>query len=156
MKTSFELAAIAAVTSLMLVAVAACGKKDDARASDGVSRTSTTSASVTARASCSMISELGTCDEYRGGSTFGVEKSLCEGFHGKFATGGCLAEGRIGSCVVSEGELKRYYGAKAAGDHALSADEAKRDCESEPVKGKFTPAPIGAQKDEVSGAPAKR
>lgn len=139
MKTSLELAAVVAVTSLMLVAVAACGKKDDAgpRAAE-TSTTSTTSAALAAKASCTMVAELGTCNEYRNGSSFGLEKSLCEGFHGKFANAGCSTEGQIGSCLMSDGEVKRYYGAKVAGDHALTLDEAKGDCESEIVKGKFT------------------
>jgi hypothetical protein len=39
---------------------------------------------------------------------------------------------------MSDGEVKRYYGSKVAGDHALSLDEARGDCESDLVKGKFT------------------
>ena len=37
---------------------------------------------------------------------------------------------------MSEGEVKRYYGSKVAGDHALTIEEAKGDCESELVKGR--------------------
>ncbi len=139
MKTLLQLAALTSVTALMLVAVAACGKKDDAKAAEKAGETTTTSAAVTAaRASCSMVNELGTCNEYKAGTTFGLEKSLCEGFHGKFAHAGCSTEGQLGSCVMSDGEVKRYYGSKVAGEHALTVDEARSDCESDAVKGKFT------------------
>jgi hypothetical protein len=40
---------------------------------------------------------------------------------------------------MSDGEVKRYYGSKIAGEHALTVDEARSDCESDAVKGKFTP-----------------
>jgi hypothetical protein len=132
---------LAAVTTLMLAAVVACGKKD---AADKPGETSTTSAAVSAKASCNMRAELGTCNEYRSGTSFGLEKSLCEGFHGQFANVGCSTDGQIGSCLLSEGEVKRYYGSKIAGDHALSLDEAKSDCESDLVKGKFTADPNAA------------
>src|SRR4051812_24451609 len=140
MKTTLKLAA---ATTLMLAAVVACGRKDEAKA-DKPGETTITSASIGARASCNMLAELGTCNEYRNGSTFSLEKSLCEGFHGKFENAGCSTEGQIGSCLMSEGEVKRYYGSKVAGDHALTIEEAKGDCESDIVKGKFTPDPNAA------------
>jgi hypothetical protein len=145
MKTPLTLAAI---TTLMLVAVVACTKKDDAKdesAKADKAGETTTSAAVIAKlptkASCNMLSELGTCNEYSQRPSFGVEKSLCESFHGKFANAGCSTEGQIGSCVMSGGEVKRYYGPKVAGDHALSIEEAKGDCESDVVKGEFTVDP---------------
>jgi hypothetical protein len=143
MKTVLKLATVTSVTALMLVAVAACGKKDDAKAApENAGETTTTSAALTAltaaRASCNMVSELGTCNEYKAGTTFGLEKSLCEGFHGRFAHGGCSTEGQLGSCVMSDGEVKRYYASTIAGEHALTVDEARSDCASDAVKGKFT------------------
>src|SRR4051794_151516 len=130
MKTTLKLIAI---TALMLAAVVACGKKAEKRDQPG--ETTTTSAAVAAKASCNMLAELGTCNEYRSGTTFGLEKSLCEGFKGKFANTGCSPTGQIGACTMSDGEIKRYYGAKVAGDHALTIEEAKADCASESVKG---------------------
>ena len=141
MKTTLTLVT---VTALMLAAVVACSKKDDK--ADKPSETSTTSATVAAKASCNMQSELATCNEYRTGTTFGLEKSLCESFKGKFANAGCSTDGRIGSCVMSDGEIKVYYGAKVVGDHALTLEEAKRDCDSESVRGKFTVDPNPAKK----------
>lgn len=170
MNTTIKLAAVAAVTALMLSAVVACGKKDDAaKVSASASITekageaTTTSAAVgAAKASCNMLSELGTCNEYRTGTTFGLEKSLCEGFQGKFTNAGCSTEGQVGSCLMSDGEVKRYYGSKVAGDHALSASEAKSDCESDVVKGKFTVDPnaaaanLSAPEDPKPAAPAAK
>jgi len=135
---------LAVVTTLMLAAVIACGRKADDAKADKAGETSTTSATVTARASCNMLAELGTCNEYRDGTSFGLEKSLCEGFHGKFANAGCSTDGQIGSCAMTGGEVKRYYGSKSAGDLALSVEEAKSDCESDLVKGKFTTDPAKA------------
>lgn len=151
MKTTITTLKLAAVTTLMLAAVVACGKKGDEKPGE----TSTTSAALSAKASCNMLAELGTCNEYGGAgagpTTLGLEKSLCEGFHGTFASTGCSTDGQIGSCLMSEGEVKRYYGSKLAGDHALSLDEARSDCESELVKGKFTVDPSAAS---ASAAPA--
>ncbi len=91
-----------------------------------------------------------------------IRPSRCssrEGFHGKFANAGCATAGQIGSCLMSEGEVKRYYGTKVAGDHALSLDEARSDCEGELVKGKFTADPNAAAASPVAApepAPAAK
>ena len=138
MKTPMTTLTLAAVTALMLAAVVACGKKSDAGERAG--ETSITSAALSAKASCNMLAELGTCNEYKGAAStsLGLEKSLCEGFHGRFANTSCSTDGQIGSCLMSDGEVKRYYGSKVAGDHALSLEEARSDCESDLVKGSFT------------------
>ena len=138
MKTLVKLVA---VTGLMLAAVVACGKKAD---SGAAGEASTTSATVAAKASCTMVSELGTCNEYRGGRSFGLEKSLCEGFKGTFSNAGCSTDGEIGACTMSDGEVKRYYGSKVAGDRALTLVEAQTDCESDSVKGQFLVDPHAA------------
>lgn len=138
MKTPMTTLTLAAVTALMLAAVVACGKKSDA--GDKAGETSITSAALSAKASCNMLAELGTCNEYKGAAStsLGLEKSLCESFHGRFANTSCSTDGQIGSCLMSDGEVKRYYGSKVAGDHALSLEEARSDCESDLVKGSFT------------------
>jgi hypothetical protein len=143
-----NLLVIAAVTVGMLSAVA-CGKPAK---QDEASQTNTTSAAVGApKANCDMSAEVGSCNEYRNGTTFGLEKSLCEGFKGKFTLGGgCGAANQVGSCALSDGEVKRYYGA-AIGAHGFSVDEAKSDCESEILKGKFTADPNAA----AAAAPKK-
>lgn len=155
MKTSSASFTIAFVTVGMLAAVA-CGKPSkDEKAGE----TDTTAAAVgAAKASCDMTGELGSCNEYENGSTFGLEKSLCEGFKGKFALTPCPTSGQIGWCALEGGEVKRYYGASAK-DHAYTLDEAKGDCESDLLKGKFTadpsaPAP-GKATAPANAAPAK-
>jgi hypothetical protein len=155
-----SLLTVAFVTVGMLAAVA-CGKpsKDDA-----AGNTNTTAASVTgAKASCDMSAEVGSCNEYRNGSSFGLEKSLCEGFKGKFSLGsGCATGNQVGSCTMPDGEVKRYYGT-SIGAHGFSVDDAKADCESEILKGKFTADPnaaaAAAKKDEPApkaAAPAAK
>lgn len=147
---------LTAVTAVMLAAVVACGRKDDAgakAADDKASAANITSATVAAKASCNMLTELGTCNEYRNGqqNSLGLEKSLCEGFHGKFQNAPCPTDGQVGSCAMSDGEVKRYYGSKVAGEHSMTVAEAKSDCESELVKGKFLTDPNAAS----ANAPAE-
>ena len=127
--------ALLALVALMLAAVAACSKKEEAAALVG--ETSMTNALVSAKASCNMASQLGTCNEYRRGTSFGVEKSLCERVHGSFRSAGCDASGVIATCAMSDGEIKSYYGKSIAGEHALTVEEARTDCESDALKGVF-------------------
>lgn len=136
MKTLSCSLTVALVTVGMLAAVA-CGKpsKDEAKASE----TKTTAAALGAKASCDMTAELGSCNEYREGTSFGLEKSLCEGFKGRFTMTSCPTQGQIGWCTMDGGEVKRYYGASAK-EHAYTPEEAKGDCESDLVKGKYTAA----------------
>lgn len=126
-------ALLSVVTALMLAAVA-CERGEDAPG-----RTSTTSAAVRAKpakASCDTRAELGTCSEYDGRASLGVEKALCEGFKGKFANGACPSEARVGSCTTNDGEVRRYYG---SGARPFDLDEARRDCEGDLVRGTFAP-----------------
>jgi hypothetical protein len=136
-----SLLTIAFVTVGMLAAVA-CGKPSK---DDEAGKTNTTAASVTgAKASCDMSAEVGSCNEYRSGTSFGLEKSLCEGFKGKFTLGGgCASDNQVGSCTMPDGEVKKYYGA-SIGAHGFSLEDAKADCESEILKGRFTADPSAA------------
>lgn len=151
-----SLLTVAFVTAFMLAAVA-CGKpsKDDA-----AGNTNTTAANVAgAKASCDMTAEVGSCNEYRSGTSFGLEKSLCESFKGKFSAGsGCATANQVGSCTMPDGEVKRYYGTSIGG-HGFSLEDAKENCESEILKGKFTADPnaaaAGAKKDEPAPKAAK-
>src|SRR6185295_11705216 len=117
---------VATVSAAMIVAVA-CGRSEEPKSSE----TRTTSASLAARASCDRTQESGSCEEYRNGTSFGLEKSLCEGFKGRFAMTPCSTRGMVGSCRLGDGEVKRYYASR------FTSDEAKADCESEIVRGTF-------------------
>ncbi len=140
MRPAFTALVGAAVPAAMLLAVA-CGtrgtptKADDKGAHETSSAT-VTSAALAPKASCDMVASLGTCNEYRSGTTFGLERSMCDGFKGKFtlASSGaalCPEQGRIGRCELAGGEVKRYYA-------ALSRADARADCESDLVRGTFT------------------
>ncbi len=118
---------VAAVTAVMLVAVA-CARRDDAHERAGEARV--TAASVGAPASCDTIASLGTCAEYQAKTTFGLERSMCDGFKGRFNAGACPSDGRIARCEMPGGEVKRYYA-------HLSFVDAKADCEGELVRGRF-------------------
>lgn len=152
MRTASACFTVTVVTVGMLAAVA-CGKPSkDERAGEA----STTAAALgAAKASCDMASELGSCNEYKNGSSFGLEKSLCEGFKGKFAMAACPTTGQVGWCTLSDGEVKRYYGA-AAKEHAYTLEEAKADCESDLLKGKFTAEPAAAPAAPAAKAATKK
>jgi hypothetical protein len=138
-----NLAVIGFVTIGMLAAVA-CGKPSKG-SDDKAGETNTTSAGLgAAKASCDMSGEVGSCNEYRNGSTFGLEKSLCEGFKGKFSMTPCATTNQVGSCALTDGEVKRYYA--GSGLKGYSLEDAKSDCESELLKGKFTADPAAAAK----------
>jgi hypothetical protein len=117
---------VATVSAAMIVAVA-CGRSEESKSSEA----RTTSASLVARASCDRSEESGSCEEYRNGTSFGLEKSLCEGYKGRFTMTPCSTRGMVGSCRLGEGEVKRYY------DSRYTADAARADCESDIVRGKF-------------------
>jgi hypothetical protein len=147
-----SLLTVAFVTLGMLAAVA-CGKSKD----DAAGNTSTTAASLTAKASCDMTTEVGSCNEYRSGTSFGLEKSLCESFKGKFTlASGCATANQVGFCTMSDGEVKRYYGT-SIGAHGFTLEDAKGNCEGDVLKGKFTADPnaaaAGAKKDEPAPKP---
>lgn len=116
----------AAVTTAMLVAVACARKDDDRRPAEAT----ITAASITPKASCDTIASLATCSEYRTGTTFGLERSICESHKGKFGTTACPTEGRLARCEMPRGEVKRYY-------RQLAISDAKADCESQLVHGTF-------------------
>lgn len=123
------------VTVGMLLAVA-CGK---ASSDDGPGETTTTAAALGAKASCDRTIGEASCDEYRTGTSFGLERSLCEGKKGRFVLAACPAEGRVGACELGGGEVKRYY-ATAASGRAFTPAEAKADCAREAAGGRFVAA----------------
>lgn len=124
---------VAAVTVGMLAALA-CGKPKE----EPLSQATTTSAAVRALASCETIEEQGTCTDYSSSSgSFGIERSLCRSAHGEFRLSACPTRGRIGSCVVEDGELKRYY---EGGDHGFTAASARADCERSGLDSRFLAA----------------
>src|SRR5688572_30188266 len=113
---------VAAVTVAMLAAIA-CGEPK-ASAESGATITTT----AHGLASCDTRREQGSCVDYTSSTgSFGVERSLCRSAHGDFRTNAnCPVVGQVGSCVVADGEVKRYY---AAFGHGFTAESAKADCE---------------------------
>jgi len=98
----------------MLTAVA-CGKPG----SEPTSQTTTLAAALTAKASCDSRAAFRSCNEFPDRKSFNVEKALCEAEHGKFAMAPCPSTDSVGTCSLSDGETKRYYG---------SREQAKLDC----------------------------
>src|SRR5687767_5525559 len=93
--------AVAAISLAMLAAVA-CGKPGP----EPTSKATTMAASLGAKASCDTRSARQTCSEFPDRHSFGVEKSLCEAMHGKFALGACPSSEQVGGCSLSDGETK--------------------------------------------------
>ncbi len=108
---------VGAITVGMLAAVA-CGKPKAA------TEQTSTSATVSAVASCDTIEAGGSCTDYASSTgSFGVERSLCRSAGGAFRSSMCPTRGRIGSCVLAaDREVKRYY------EHAFTAERAQADC----------------------------
>jgi len=90
-------------------------------------------------ASCDMIAEVGSCNEWAKLS-MGLEKGLCTGLKGKFAEGaaaGCPSTNVVGRCDMADGEVRHYYGV-AAGAQGYTRPDAEKDCVSPEIGGKFT------------------
>jgi hypothetical protein len=108
--------AVGAISLAMLAAVA-CGKPSN----EPTAQTTTLAANVGGKASCDTRSALRTCNEFPDRKSFDMEKALCEAERGKFALAPCPSADQVGTCSLSDGETKRYYG---------SRDQAKADCEA--------------------------
>src|SRR5690606_35801594 len=113
-----------------MIAAVACGRSDPSRSSE-VRTTAASMAQDERVGSCDARSEAGTCEEYRNGSSLGVEKSLCEGARGRFAMTPCRQEGAVGACRLGERDLRVYYGPR------FTPEAAKEHCESSAVGGRF-------------------
>lgn len=88
-----------------------------------------TSAAVSALASCDTVGERGSCFDYASATgSFGVERSLCRSAGGDFRLSTCPTAGIVGSCVVAKGEAKRYY--QRGIERGFTAESAKADCEA--------------------------
>jgi hypothetical protein len=143
--------AVFALFSLALLASAfGCGGK---KSDEGSGKTSTTAASGASagHTSCSVISAVGTCNEYAREDSLGLSKGLCEGFKGTYAQTPCPADNVTGTCALPNDEWKKYYVTK---DFAasFSVDEAKKDCESDLLKGTFTAAANPPKKPEPAAS----
>lgn len=117
MRTLTKTMAAALAISLAMLAAVACGKPG----SEATSQTTTLAAALTAKASCdTRASALRTCNEFPDRKSFNVEKALCEADHGQFALAPCPTADQVGTCSLSDGETKRYYGTR---------EQARIDCE---------------------------
>jgi hypothetical protein len=141
----------------LCVALIGCGKKDG----DKSESTNTTSSGGAVKASCDVISVAGTCSEYTKEDPLGLTKGLCEGFKGTYGNKPCPTDNLVGTCTMKDDEAKKYYVTKDE-FASFSVDDAKKDCESDLLKGKFTASanppkkPVGSASGaaSASGAPA--
>ncbi len=131
---------------VMLVGLAttACGKKDGAAGGDGGGGESAGGGAV--KASCELANK---CTEFtKGGLGLDLQKGLCEGLkdpnHKSEWRDGkpCDRAKALGTCAIAESGETEYYYPKTDADEIFgygTFDDAKKDCESDLVKGKFTP-----------------
>ncbi len=102
------------------------------------------------RASCNLLDQQGTCAEYANDQP--VERTLCEGLRGRWSATPCPDEGRVGGCAKEGGETKHYYRTFVE-LRSFTPEEARADCESELIKGRFTPSGAGAPSSRAPVAP---
>ncbi len=123
---------------LLGLGIAACGKKDGDAADGGGG-----GGGGAVKGSCETATK---CTEYtKGGMALDLAKGFCEGLkdatHKSVWADGkaCPKDKALGTCALSDGETY-YYFPKTDADDLFgygNADDAKKDCESELVKGKF-------------------
>jgi hypothetical protein len=124
-----------ALLVLFWLLVLCCGCKKDPDKAAPIASASADLATRGPRASCNLLDQQGTCTELAKEQP--VEKTLCEGLRGRWSAAPCPAEGRVGTCEKEGGETKRYY--KTFVElRSFTPEEAKADCESELIRGKFT------------------
>ncbi len=133
----------------------ACGKRTDERSS----ATTTSSAMASnGHATCNMIPVAGKCEEYAKEDPLGMAKSLCEGFKGVYSNAACPTELLVGTCAMKGEDRKRYYVTKDELT-SFSPEDARKDCESDLVLGKFTAVatppkkPVSAASGSASTSP---
>ncbi len=79
----------------------------------------------------------GTCTDFANADKIEDHRKICDGFQGIFAAQTpCSKERLVGTCEIEIDERKRYY--QGEGALSFSAQSARENCESAPVKGKFT------------------
>jgi hypothetical protein len=88
--------------------------------------------------SCDQRTELGVCVDYTS-SDVALHRALCEGYKGAFANRPCPSERRFGGCTMADGEFKRYYEKSNSKSPGYALEQARSNCESELIRGKFGP-----------------
>jgi len=140
-----KLGTLSSVVAVLVVATVGCGKKSG----DAAGTTTTTNAAAPAPGggSC-LLEKTGICYEYKD-SALGLEEAACKDMlKGKYAKAACPADNRIGSCVKDDDTTFYYVGSS----RTPWVDDARDDCEKNPIKaGKFT-AVAGADELAKKGA----
>ena len=83
-----------------------------------------------------MIAAHGTCVDYTK-TDLAIHRTLCEGFKGKFSEAPCALDNAVGSCVLEDGEVKRYYNGVASKDSGFTPEFAQKNCQGDLLKGRF-------------------
>lgn len=81
-------------------------------------------------ASCDRSGAAGTCSEYDGtylAQNENLAKTSCTRLGGTFVTAECPNMSIVGSCKLSSGESRKYYG---TGTSAYDAERGKKECET--------------------------
>ncbi len=119
----------------------ACGKKDGAAGDGGAGGGESAGGAV--KGSCEMQTK---CIEYtKGGLELSLQKGLCEGMKDTLKSvwnegKGCPREKAMGTCKLEKDGETYYYLPSTDADQIFgykTVEEAKKDCEEEPLKGKF-------------------
>jgi hypothetical protein len=101
-------------------------------ASSGASRSTPTGRT----SSCDRVTNMSVCSEYRGAylvQNEAVLSSGCAKLAGVFVAAECPNTSVLGSCTLSTGELRKFYG---SGGAAYDAPRAEKECTG-PYRGQW-------------------
>jgi hypothetical protein len=111
------------------------------RSSDEASPSGADASAASARiASCDRVTSMSVCSEYAGAYLAQNEPYLstnCGKLAGTFVIAACPNTAVLGSCELSTGEMRRFYG---SGDSAYDAPRAEGECTGA-YKGTWRPFP---------------
>lgn len=113
------------VTVTLLLCLGCRGSSATAAADDGGAPSA-----VARVASCDRASVTGTCSEYEGSYLAQNEnllKASCAKLGGTYVLAECPNTSVIGSCKLSTGESRKFYGTGAS---AYEPDRARKECEA--------------------------
>ena len=133
---------VAAAALVALHATAHCGRCGDgesgASSADGAASSANASAAAPGRTgSCDRVTGMSVCSEYSGAYLAHNEAVLsasCGKLGGAFAPAECPNTAVLGSCVLSTGEVRKFY---ASGGAVYDEPRAQKECEG-PYKGKWS------------------
>lgn len=132
-------ARILAVLASVVVACGAtgCSRSNEAEAGAGAGASASAPALLARTASCDRITGMSVCSEYSGAylaQNEAVHSAGCVKLGGTFVAAECPNTAVLGSCALSTGEVRKFYG---SGGAAYDVARAEKECTG-PYKGTWS------------------